>query len=264
MGSFRTAGVMAALGAALFALCLDAAAADLSVSAAINKAGRQRMLSQRIAKAYCQLGLGVMPEASTRQLKESLALFESQLGELKQFPAAKPVRDSVVALDKAWQPFKATAAGPVTRPGCEKLTRQSDELLAAAGALTARIQESAGVPAGRLVNMSGRQRMLAQRLAKLYMLRAWGFDSPALRDEMDSARNEFSGALGTLLAAPENTASLRRELDAVALQWEWFQNALSQDFAYASYRLVVADSSESMLSSLETVTGMYEELAPDR
>jgi hypothetical protein len=104
--------------------------------------------------------------------------------------------------------------------------------------------------------------MLSQRLAKLYMVRATGADSPGLRDEMDSARNEFSGALAALQAASENTATLRRELESVALQWEWFQGALGQDGGLASYRLVVADASESILRSMETVTRLYEGLAP--
>jgi hypothetical protein len=135
-------------------------------------------------------------------------------------------------------------------------------VLSAAQRLTVALQDHAGTSFGRLVNISGRQRMLSQRLAKLYMVRAAGPDTPALRDEMESARNEFTGALAALQAAPENTPALRGELDSVALQWEWFQSALNQDAGLASYRLVVADSSESILRSMETVTRLYEGLAP--
>ena len=46
----------------------------------------------------------------------------------------------------------------------------------------------------------------------------------------------------------------------MALQWEWFQGAIGQDGGLASYRLVVADSSEAILRSMETVTRLYEEL----
>jgi PilJ/NarX-like methyl-accepting chemotaxis transducer len=245
---------------ALFAYCA-AATEEMTLSAAINKAGRQRMLSQRIAKSYCQVGLGVMPDASARQLDDALTLFEKQLTELERFASTRTVRDSIAAMKKAWKPFKAAATGPVSRQGCDKLTHQSDEILRVANRLTSQLQELAGTPAARLVNISGRQRMLSQKLAKLYMVRAWGFDTSTVREEMDSARNEFSGALAALVAAPENNPELRKELDEVALQWDWFQNALTQDYGYASYRLVVADSSESILNSMETVTRMYEDLS---
>ncbi len=255
-------GLVAA--AAALALILPAAsasaAAELSVASAINKAGRQRMLSQRIAKAYCQAALGVLPETSARILEESIALFEGQLAELNAAAPTKQIRASVAALAKPWHLYRAAASGAPAREACPKLSAQSDEVLAAAHRLTVELQDFSGTQVGRLVNIAGRQRMLSQRLAKLYMVRAAGPDSPSLREEMDSARNEFAGALGVLQAAPENTPALRRELDSVALQWEWFQGALSQETGLASYRLVVADASESILRSMETVTRLYEEL----
>ncbi len=48
----RTLGLLASFGTAF--------AETLTTHSAINKAGRQRMLSQRMAKAYCQTGL-VLP-----------------------------------------------------------------------------------------------------------------------------------------------------------------------------------------------------------
>lgn len=50
---------------------------------AINQAGRQRMLSQRIVKLYCQLVMNVAPGTSRSELAESIALFERQLGDLE-------------------------------------------------------------------------------------------------------------------------------------------------------------------------------------
>lgn len=239
----------------------EAPAADLTVAAAINKAGRQRMLSQRIVKAYCQLGLRVLPHASQTQLNDAVKLFDAQLGELKAFAPHQRIRDALVKVEKLWRPFKATATGMVNREGAQKLLAVNDDLLDAAQVVTVLLQEFSGTSQGFLVNISGRQRMLSQRLAKFYMLRAWGFDTPGVRDDMESAKREFEGALKVLQAAPENTDAINQELDSVALQWEWFQTALAQEGAYTSYRLVVADSSESMLSSLEKVTMLYEELS---
>jgi nitrate/nitrite-specific signal transduction histidine kinase len=252
------------VSAAALALSLaapPAEAAELSVASAINKAGRQRMLSQRIAKAYCQVALGVLPETSAKLLEESVALFEGQLAELNAAAPTRQIRESVAALARPWHLYRAAATATPTPEACPKISSQSDEVLAAAHRLTVELQDFSATPVGRLVNVSGRQRMLSQRLAKLYMVQAAAPGSPALRDEMESARNEFTGALAVLQGAPENTPALRRELDSVALQWQWFQNALDQDGGLASYRLVVADSSESILRSMETVTRLYEGLA---
>jgi len=48
---------------------------------AINKAGRQRMLSQRVAKAYLAADQGVVTQRADEILAASMALFDRQLGE---------------------------------------------------------------------------------------------------------------------------------------------------------------------------------------
>ena len=52
------------------------------VNSAINKAGRQRMLSQRMAKVYFQIGQQVEVDRSKKALEVSVALFDRQLVEL--------------------------------------------------------------------------------------------------------------------------------------------------------------------------------------
>ena len=164
--------IVAALASALGVA--SAPAEEPGLTPATNKAGRQRMLSQRITKAYCQVALGVLPETSARIQQESAALFEAQLDELSALAPSKPIRESVAALADPWQVLKANAALPATPQRCVQLSAQSDAVLAAAQRLTVQLQDYSGTPVARLVNVSGRQRMLSQRLAKLYMVRATG------------------------------------------------------------------------------------------
>ena len=244
----------------LFLVWLDfAAAADTPLASAINKSGRQRMLTQRIVKAYTQVGQEVTPQVSRRQLNDAVLLFEAQLLELKKFVPDQRSRESVARLEKLWRPFKAVATGVVSRSGAERLLAMDDELLNAAHELTVALQNRSASSAGRLVNISGRQRMLSQRLAKYYLLRAWGLESPSISREIGSATTEFDGALATLRAAPENTEQIKKELDAIAVQWEWFRSALGLEGA-ASYGLIVVNASEAILNSMEVVTGLYERL----
>ena len=59
--------------------------ARLTLGAAINKAGRQRMLSQRMAKAYAQMGLGLLPDRAFKIMNESMTLFDAHQTELAAF-----------------------------------------------------------------------------------------------------------------------------------------------------------------------------------
>ena len=65
-----------------FIFALPVQAEITSISSAINKAGRQRMLSQRMVKSYSMIGIDVQREAAQEQLTKAIDLFELQLHEL--------------------------------------------------------------------------------------------------------------------------------------------------------------------------------------
>jgi hypothetical protein len=254
--TFRTT-VMGLLALAALAAASAPAAAE-PASGAAERAEQQRLLTQRMAKAYCQAGLGVAPAESGRELLESVALFDLHLARLRQSVLTWRERESLAALEQAWGPFRAVAVERTTRHGCETVNRESDELLRVVGELAREIRGRApAASVDPLVSVSERQRVLAQKLARLYMVRAWGLDTVALREEIASARNEFAGALARLQESPGSGAAAREELERVARQWVWLDTALEQQDAEPSYGLVVADASDAITRRMEALARIY-------
>ena len=216
------------------------------------------MLAQRIVKAYCQIGLGVRPESSKKQLEEVVSQFGRQLSELEQFAPAPKIEYALSRVRIYWSPFARAAAKPVTRDGAEILSEFDDELLFATDQVVILIEEAAGTPNARLINIAGRQRMLGQRLAKLYMLKAWGFDHPRIQSDSDRARFEFDGALRELQKAPQNTSILNQQLATAASRWNEFAQALTIPDKASPQR--VADLSEDLLHRMDEITRLYETL----
>lgn len=237
-----------------------ARADDVSLTSVIDKAAYQRMLSQRVVKLYCQIGLGVIPEASRVQLAEAIKIYEQNLqdvgGHVNDLRSQKLIEDITLQ----WGLVRVMLSSLPVRGDAENLMVRSDALLKAAEGLTEHLQKFSGDPSLSLVKLSGRQRMLSQRLAKYYMLREWGVAAAQVNDSIELAGKEFSDALNDLLKSQENSPEVQEELEVVRSQWDVLQMALSQKKDFANHR-VVADASDSILQHMDHVTQLYVELA---
>ena len=253
--AFLRLWLLLALG--LAAQLAQAAAAD----DAINLAGQQRMLSQRIVKSWCQIGLNVQPALSKRQLDEAIRRFEDNLKALDPVAAGPQARTALAGLRAAWSPLRTTALGVIRQADAELIDARAEDVLMAAERLTRALQDQSSAPVSRWVNLAGRQRMLSQRLVKTYMLRQWGVDNARLRDEMESVQNEFSGALAAMQQRADNSAAARGEIENLALQWEWLRAALATEGA-ESFRLILAEGGDAVLELADQVTRLYQQSAP--
>lgn len=231
-------------------------------STAINKAGRQRMLSQRIVKAYGMIGLDVQAEKANEQLLTSVEVFEQQLSELKRFSKKKKNKVVIKSLKKVealWEPFKTIALSQVSKKGVQKLVKSDGPLLKAAHQVVLDLQKSANSKVGRIVNISGRQRMLSQRIAKYYMLLAWKVDNNKSLKLMNLASDQFSTALNELQRSDVNNKKINSYLDDVGVQWNIFERSFRM--RKGKYiPLLISMSSEKMLVKMNAVTGLYEKL----
>lgn len=115
--------LLAALGFAVLAFGFDAAIHDAqaqiaNVNEAINKAGRQRMLSQRMAKAYLQVGQDIDADRSKKILDGSISLFDRQLVELKNFAPTPKSRTPTSTWSAPGLPTRTSwsAPSPARRP----------------------------------------------------------------------------------------------------------------------------------------------------
>jgi len=240
----------------------DALAQISDINSAINKAGRQRMLSQRMAKAYFQIGQQIDVDRSKKVLDASIAVFDRQLVELKNYAPTPEIKETYLKLERSWLAYKDVLVGAV--PSLEngsKVLAISEEVLALAHQATVELEKKSGSNAGRLVNISGRQRMLSQRMAKYYQAASWGIADSNGTANLAKARKDFSDALQELAGAPANTAQINDGLGLVRQQWIFFESALNQKTGGDKRaQLAVATTSERILEEMEGVVGLYEKL----
>ena len=113
------------------------------------------------------------------------------------------------------------------------------------------------------VNQAGRQRMLSQRLAKYFLVRAWQAPVPDAQAQSVQAEREFSAALDVLGNAPEATPAIRQDIELGRAQWVFFANALARvggGLPRPRHGAEVFSTSENLLQLRDRVTGQYARL----
>lgn len=253
-------------GLALATLAALPAQAEInSLNEAINKAGRQRMLSQRMAKAWLAVGQGIDAERAEKILLESMALFDRQFVELKAYAPSPDIRRTYLAMEPLWSDYKSALIGRTPeRNSALSLLALDAQVLKLAHQGTEQLEQYSGRAVGKLVNLAGRQRMLSQRTAKFYLSQNWGAPVPNALKELNKARTEFVTALQTLMNAPQATEAIQQQLGLAEQQWVFFDQALSrlgEGSGGVRRARDVFSTSEQILQIMDKVTGLYSRLA---
>ncbi|MFT6386855.1 MAG: nitrate/nitrite-specific signal transduction histidine kinase [Cellvibrionaceae bacterium] len=230
-----------------------------SLGVAVDVAGSQRMLSQRIFKNYCLIILDVKPDKYKQSLKDSSDRFERQLAELSNFSQTDAQKRRFDEVSTIWEQVNAITSAPAKRIHVDQVKKATDQLLRASHAAVQSLQTSGSNANLRFVDISGRQRMLSQRMANRYMMKALGFDDSSYRSDLDTASREFKVTLDELLVTNINTKDISTGLKKVKAQHSLFVFSLKKggdDY----FPFTIADASEKILVMMHKITGQYADI----
>jgi AmiR/NasT family two-component response regulator len=226
---------------------------------AVNRAGQLRMLSQRIVKLYAFMCAGVTPDATAALCRQSLEQIETNLAILGRTLSKATFGDLLDAVLTPWAPLKAALREVPATDKLVEIDRLAERLLMQAEALTKNLETAGFAAALHVINVSGRQRMLSQRLAKHATIAALVKGPPAAanREAARATHKTFVEGLAYLNTIPLSTPDIRVLLEAAAGAWSELQVALAKlDDAAALSR--VAELSETLLTQFDELTNLYE------
>jgi len=183
----------------------------------INLSGKLRMLSQRIPAAACHLDRSIDAAGSLALLTGATAEFDQILNALEfgdlgvNIQAAETRRKTlqrIHILGDLWEPFKqaatAVAEGRATEAEVRCLMTANTEVLANAQRLVEELTKQYANPMATtraslmLVDISGRQRMLTQRMSKESCMIGTAYETPQTVEGLAQTRQIFTASLEAL------------------------------------------------------------------
>ncbi len=219
----KTKKILTGLGTAIW-LCVPVWAIEInSISEAVNIAGKQRMFTQRMLKDYAMIGMQNTFGNPNVDLKKTVDDFEDHMNALISYAKSEAVKKSLEKVKILWKPLKKSLLADPAKEHVEKLQTDLDALLEAADDTTKLLAQESGKKSSEIVNISGRQRMLSQRMASLYMLKVWGVKDPQFKTKLDDAMQLFKTSLEKLEHSSLNTEEISTLLAKVKRSFMFFE-----------------------------------------
>lgn len=239
----------------------------------LSKAGKQRMLTQRMGRCYIGMYLGLEVATNQEEMTRSMALFEKQLNELSSIKVNGRYLQHMHKVGRLWTAYKNLLESRPTKENLEQLLLDNTLMLEACELVVydlvvyaSRFSEEETIhqmnkSIVNLENMAGRQRMLTERTLFYFLANQAILDKKkGTKEELKKILGAYDNALLLLMGAIENTPEIDYRLTLLSNEWKIITKSCLIEVEDITQIEAVLKLGKELLNEMEEITTLYEEL----
>lgn len=230
--------------------------AQLSDSEAMNMAGLQRSLTQRMAKNYLMIGADVRVDAAQRQLKETVERFDASQKALASYAPTAEIKAALAKVDATWAVHRQQIEAKPEQAKAAQMLATSEELLQQTQNVSDLMGKHLGAM-GASVHRTGWARVQTQRIAMLYMAKSWRVPAPDLDAKLDKAVSDFETILKELEARGTPNEEIANAQRRARAHWGFTLKGIDLHAAQDFVPTAITVSTDSLFRQLNELTRLY-------
>ncbi len=225
----------------------------------IDIAGKQRMLSQRIAKDYMYQGKKVATSKASKQLKLSLDEFVKAHKKLLLSINDPEIKNLLAFVEMSSDEFKEIVNKPFDLDNAQLALDLSESMLEGSQYVVDSFKNSLKHTESDIVAKAGKQRMLSQRIAKYYIAYQSGIKDKNTVDQMKEAVKMFQQNHDELSKNPTNTSAINQKLAKIDKLWK-IVHKFYLNIEKGGLPFIVFTTTDDITKKMDVITKLYVEL----
>jgi len=252
--------------------------AEMSLTQAINIAGKQRMLGQRMAKNKVFIKANKKKNIATKELENTIINFQKNLKILKSFPSTPEIKHKIAIQENIYNSYKKAILNKNKESLLEVAETNSLFLNICDDLVTELIKHSKTLPKtetnkhknyvidkiAEATGASGKLRYLTQRLTLYFAMNEFGFKN-ITTTQLNEIVKTMEVNLNYLTILEFNTLDIDDSLSQVSYYWNQLKNSLYEEgnLNINTKKInasLLYDLSNTVLEKANKATKMYADL----
>ena len=222
----------------------------------INLAAKQRMLSQSIAKNYLYVHKNIAIRKTKKELKSSLNNFFKAHKKLVLSIKDEEITNLLEFVELSSNDLNLTIAQPFSLDNAQLILDLSESMLEGSQYVVNSLKNSIKVEESQSIELAGKQRMLAQRIAKYYIAYQVGIKDENTVRSMKIAVELFSKNLELLKNSKQNTKIIQKKIKEIDKLWT-IVHKFYNNIEKGGLPLIVLNTTNKITKKMNTITQLY-------